>query len=207
MAHGGGEVGGADEHAVDAFHGGDRIQVGQAVEVLDLHQQAHLLVGVIQVAGDAVPARGAGQGAADATDAVGRVAHGAHQFGSLLGGFHHGHQQGLRADIQQLLDQHRVADGRTDDRLGRVGRDGLELGQQAAQVVGCVLAVQQQPVEAGVGRQLGAVGIGQAEPEADLRLAGMQAGLEVVDGELHGALLGWRRWKTATQFSTLRGWM
>ncbi|MDT4869498.1 hypothetical protein FQZ97_1045300 [compost metagenome] len=108
----------------------------------------------------------------------------------MLGGLHHGHQQGLGADIQQLLDQHRVADGRADDRLGRVGRDGLELGEQGAQVVGGVLAIQQQPVEAGVGRQLRAVGIGETQPEADLGVTGLQARLEVVDGQVHGGLLG-----------------
>ncbi|MNJ74898.1 hypothetical protein D3C77_719010 [compost metagenome] len=82
----------------------------------------------------------------------------------MLGGLHHGHQQGLGAYVQQLLDQHRVADRWADDRLRRVGRNGLQLGQQAVQVVGRVLAVQQQPVEASIGRQLGAVGIGQTQP-------------------------------------------
>ncbi|MCY1424366.1 hypothetical protein D9M71_401060 [compost metagenome] len=149
-----------------------------------------MLVSLVEVAGDAVPARGAGQGAADAADAEGRIANGAYQFGGLLGRFHHGHQQGLGTDVQQLLDQHRVANGWADDRLGRVRRDGLKLGQQGAQIVGRMLAVEQQPVEARIGRQLCAVGIGKTEPEANLRLAGVEAGLERVDGQVHGGLLG-----------------
>ncbi|MNC66876.1 hypothetical protein D3C75_1173250 [compost metagenome] len=56
MAHGGAQVGRADEHAIDPFDGNDLIQVGQPLPVLDLHQQAHLRVGLVEVAGNAVPA-------------------------------------------------------------------------------------------------------------------------------------------------------
>jgi hypothetical protein len=48
-----------------------------------------------------------------------------------------------------------------------------------------VLAVDQQPVEAGGGEQLRRVRIGEADPEADLRLAPLQRRLESIDGQLH----------------------
>ncbi|MCY1426731.1 hypothetical protein D9M71_425570 [compost metagenome] len=198
MAHGRRQVGRTDEHAVDAVNRGDGVEVFQALEAFHLDQQAHLLVGLGQVGGDVVPARRARQRGTDATDALGRIVHGAHQLLGLLGRLDHRHQQGLRADVEQLLDHHRVADRRPDHRLAGVGRDGLQLAEQAAQVVGRVLAVEQQPVETGVGGQLGAVRIGQADPQADL-LFGAQALLEGVDGHLHRLFLrrSGRRWSPA----------
>lgn len=65
----------------------------------------------------------------------------------------------------------------------------MQLAEHPAQVIGRVFAVDQQPVKPGIGRQLGAVGIGQAEPQADLRLAAAQALLEAVDGHIHGTVL------------------
>ena len=58
-----------------------------------------------------------------------------------------------------------VAEGHPCDGVGAgVGRDGLELAQDAAQAVGRVLPVDQQPVEAGTGADLGGVSVGQAHP-------------------------------------------
>ena len=56
-------------------------------------------------------------------------------------------------------------------REGGIGviHKNMTIAEQAAQVVGGVFAVDQQPVEAGVGGQFRAIGIGQAEPQADLR--------------------------------------
>ncbi len=189
LAHGRRQVRRADKHPVDPVHRENLIQVAQAFEVLDLHQQAHLLVRLIQVAGDAVPARRPGQGAAYATNPQWRIAHGAHQLACLLGAFHHGDQQGLGADVQQLLDQRGIANGRADNALGWVRGNGLQLRQQAAQIVGRVFAVQQQPVETGVGRQLGTVAVRQAQPQANLRFALLQALLEQVQWHVHGSLL------------------
>ena len=125
VAHGRAQICRADKHPVHAFDGGDGVQIGQALGILNLHQQAHLRIGLVEVISDAVPARGAGQGAADPANTLGRVVQGAHQFLGLGGVFDHGHQQRLRADIQQLLDQRRVADHRANQRLAGVGRDGL----------------------------------------------------------------------------------
>ncbi|MNP73263.1 hypothetical protein D3C76_1699570 [compost metagenome] len=96
---------------------------------------------------------------------------GAHQFAGLLGAFHHRHQQGLGADVEDLFDQRGIADHRADDRLRSVGRHRLQLTEQAAQVVGRVFTVDQQPVETGIGRQFCAIRVSQAKPQTNLCLA------------------------------------
>jgi hypothetical protein len=116
-----------------------------------------------------------------------RVAAGPHQVGRLLGRVHHGHQKGLRADVQVLLDQRGLAHRHPRDGVGaRVGGNRLQLRQDVGQAVGCMLAVDQQPVEAGARADFGAVGVGQAEPQADLGLALGEGVLEGVGGGLHG---------------------
>ena len=46
---------------IDALDGGNRIEVGQALQAFDLHQQAHLVIGGGDVVGHRREARGAGQ--------------------------------------------------------------------------------------------------------------------------------------------------
>jgi len=135
---------------------------------------------------DPVPARGAGHRGADATDAVRRVAHGAHQLFGVGGGFDHRHHQRLGAAVEQLLDAGDVVVDGAHHRPHRVRRQGLQLGDDGAQIVGTVLAVDQQPVETGGGDDFGGVGIGQAEKEADLGFAGSQRALEGIEGHIHG---------------------
>ncbi len=79
------------------------------------------------------------------------------QFPCLFRAFDHGHQQGLHADIEYLLDQCCIADDRANHRMAGVGRHGLELAEHTAQVVGRMFAIDQQPVETGVGGQFCAV--------------------------------------------------
>jgi hypothetical protein len=75
-----------------------------------------------------------------------------------------------------------VAHGHARDGVRRrVARNHLQLRQDARDVVGRVLAVDQQPVEACPGADLGAVGAGQAQPQADLRALVGQGLLERVD--------------------------
>ncbi|MNH17515.1 hypothetical protein D3C79_771920 [compost metagenome] len=143
MAHGRAEVSRTDEHAIDAFDGDDLIQPGQALKVLDLYQQAHLFIGLVEVAGYAVPARSAGQGAAHTTYAAGRVVDGADQLAGLFSTLDHGHQQSLGADVEELLDQCCIADHRPNDGLRGIGRHRLQLAKQAAQVIGCVFTIDQ----------------------------------------------------------------
>ena len=123
----------------------------QAFEVFDLYQQAHLLIGVVEVTGHGIPARCTSQGAADAANTLGRIMNGAHQVFGLLGRVDHGYQQRLGTEVKQLLDHYGIADRGANYRMRRVGRDRLQLPEQAGDVVGRVLGVEQQPVEACIG--------------------------------------------------------
>ena len=60
------------------------------------------------------------------------------------------------------------------------------LRQDERRVVRGVLAVDQQPVEAGSGHDFNAVGARERHPEADLRLAGADRVLEGVGRHVHG---------------------
>ena len=147
------------------------------------------MLGLFQVVLDTVPARGAGDGAAHTANAMWRIAGGGYRQRGFFGSLHHGQQQGLRTDIQNLLDAHRVVPYRPYYRVAGVGGDGLQLAQHVIQFIGRVFAVDQQPVETGAGQQLGAVGAGQAQPQADLYFAVFQRRLEAVGWVLHGVFL------------------
>lgn len=62
------------------------------------------------------------------------------RLAGLGGAFYHRHQQRLGTDIQQLLDQRRVADHRSNLRLAGVGCHDLQLREHALQVIGRVFA-------------------------------------------------------------------
>ena len=118
-----------------------------------------------------------------------RVAHGLHQLRGLLRGIDHGHQDVLRAQIQVLLDQRGVAHGHAAHRVaGGVSGQGLQLRLDAAQVIGRVLAVNDQPVKPCQRANFGAVGLGQAHPQADLRAFFFQRLFEQIHGGFHGSI-------------------
>src|SRR6218665_648486 len=194
MAHRGRQVRRADEHAIDSRRGGNGVEVAQGLHGFGLHQQAYLLVGLVHIVRIGLPARGARHGAAHAAHARRGVARGAHQGLRLLGRVHHRHQQRLHADVQVLLDQRLLADRHAGDRMGRRraggqgtggAGDSLQLVQYRAQVVGRRPAVDQQPVVACARKKLGAVSVGQSEPQADLCLALRDGLLEKVGGCVH----------------------
>ena len=155
-------------------------RLASAVGGLGLHQQAYLVVGGAEIVAPRAPARRACDRGADAADAFGRIARGGDQRARLLGRVDHRHQQVLHADVEQLLDERRLAGHRAHHRLRRVGGHRLQLRQRAAHVVGRVFAVDQQPLEARGGAHLGRVGLGQRKPQADLRPLGRQRLLEEV---------------------------
>ncbi|MNO05065.1 hypothetical protein D3C81_2263000 [compost metagenome] len=63
-----------------------------------------------------------------------------------------------------MLDKRGVSHNRANDRLRLVTGDSLQLDWQAFEIIRRMLAIDQQPVESGVGRKFGTVGIGQLEP-------------------------------------------
>ena len=127
-----------------------------------------------------------GHAAHAATAIVLRVAHGLHQLRGLLGGIDHGHQDVLRPQVEVLLDERRLAHGHAADRVaGGIRSQGLQLRLDAAQVVGRVFAVDDQPVKPGQSANFGGVGAGQAHPQANLRLLVLQGLLECIHGGAH----------------------
>ena len=105
--------------------------------------------------------------------------------GSFLRRLYVGDQQRLHADVEKAFDQHHVVPRRAHDGRGRVGRSRLQLGDHVLQIIGRVLGVEQQPVEAGAGDDLDAVVGRQAGPQPDLRLSRFHAALELVDWQFH----------------------
>ena len=71
---------------------------------------------------------------------------------------------------------------RAHDRARGIGGQHLQLLDDGGEVVGAVLAVDQQPVEAGGGHDFGGIAIGHAEEEPDLGLMGDQCALEWLSG-------------------------
>jgi hypothetical protein len=74
---------------------------------------------------------------------------------------------------------------RPDDSRHRIGCDSLQLRHDGRQIAGRMFGVDQQPVEAGAGKQFDAVGAGKRAPESDLLLAVHQGMLEVVSWMFH----------------------
>jgi len=98
----------------------------------------------------------------------------------LLGRFDHGNDECLRADIQVLLDQLRRGVHGTHDGMNRIRRHRLQLPQHAARIVGRMLGIDYQTIEADGGQQFGGVGVGQSHPQPDLRLSLAQRPLESI---------------------------
>ena len=118
IAHVGGEVCGPDEDAVNAIDREDFIEVVEGGAAFGLNQQADLIIGGGDIVGDFAKVRGAASAGAHASDAFGRVAHGAGHFGGMFGSIHHGHQNGLRASIQHLFDHPGLTKGDAHHGLG-----------------------------------------------------------------------------------------
>ena len=84
----------------------------------------------------------------------------------------------MRTDVQVLLDEiHPVGDG-PHDGLDRIGRHGLQLGQDAPRIVGRMFRIDDQPVKARGGKQFGHIRVRQRHPQSNLRRARAQRGFE-----------------------------
>ena len=93
------------------------------------------------------------------------VARRLHHGTGLFSAFHHRYQQTLHAQVQILFDQNRIAHRQTRQHLvTRNPGDRLGLHHDGGQGIGRMFAVNQQPVKAGPGAQLGAHGVSEAQP-------------------------------------------
>ncbi len=149
----------ADEDAVDAVDRGDLLEPVERLARLDLHEQAEFLGGPLGVARNPPEPRGSRQ-ARHAAHTLGRVARRCDGGPRLVRVLHVGDQQGLRAEIEEALDQDRVVAGGTHHRRHVVGRHRLKLRKHGEWVARRVLCVEQQPVVARARRRLGGVGTG-----------------------------------------------
>jgi ABC-type microcin C transport system duplicated ATPase subunit YejF len=115
-----------------------------------------------------------------------RIAHGLHTLRRLLGCIDHGDEQSLSTQIQILFDQGGIA--HRHPRYGVVdgiGRNGLKLLLNALQIVGRMLAINQQPIKARHGAHLSAVTAGQAQPQANLGTVFSNGLFKTVDRSFH----------------------
>jgi hypothetical protein len=65
----------------------------------------------------------------------------------------------------------------------------LELRQDALQIVGRVLCVNQEPIKPRTSTDLCRDGVGQSHPKSNLNLLFFKGDFEAVDGRLHGLKL------------------
>ena len=90
----------------------------------------------------------------------------------LLGALDERHQEVVEAGVEQALDLDRVVPRRPHDRRADAVLQRHQLRDEGRHVVRRVLAVEQQPVEAGDAEHLGRDRVGERAPAADQRLAG-----------------------------------
>ena len=166
----GGEIRRTDKHPVNAVHLKNRVQILQRGSALDLYQQTEFVIRLRHIILYPSPARRSRHASANTAATDGRITGRRDHFPRLLGGIDHRHQQGSGANIQHLFYQAAVALDRTNDRLAGVGGNRLQLMIKVLNGVRGMLAVDQQPVVSRGRGDLGHVGGGGAQPQADLRL-------------------------------------
>ncbi len=108
---------------------------------------------------------------ADPADTLGRVPRGGDHRAGLVAGFDEGHEEVVEADVEEALDHHRLGPLGPHDGRARAVLQGHELGDERLQVVGSVLAVDEQPVETRVAQDFRRDAAGQRRPAADELLA------------------------------------
>ncbi len=155
---------------------------------LDLDQQADLGIRLLEIVGHPAVAARARRGG-NAAHPAWRISHGCNRVLRFLHVLDVGHEEGRRTDVEAALDQHGVVPGRPHDRGRGAALHRLQLRQQVGDVIRRVLAVEEQPVEAGVAHDVCRDIAAQAAPQADLQLAGGDRMLEGVAGEIHDAHL------------------
>ena len=184
IAKRGGKIARADEHAIDALNARNAFEVLEPA--LRLHLQQKTDLGVAASAYPLIrPKREARVCAANAAEALRRVANGHDRATGFLLRFHIGDQQRLGADVEQALDDHRVVPGRADHGMRRSAAGRQKLGMHHRQFVRRVLGVEQNPVESGIREDFDREMARQAVPQPDLQPAGLQRLLEGVMKPVH----------------------
>ena len=184
------QVGRADEQDVDAVDRGDLLGVLDRAPRFDLDDPEQppvdrLDVGVAELAETCAAGR-QGQPA----HAVGRVAHERDRLARLLGQVHPRDHDPVRTEVERAPDPQPLARGRADDRRGARAAHRVEVGQQLRFGRAAVLEVDDQPVEAGAGQDLGGDRRADHGERAVDGLAGLQPDVEIDDAG-DGRRAGW----------------
>ena len=150
-----------------------------------------------EAVGNGVVARGPRQRHTDPAHTFGRIADQAHRGARLFSGFDHRHKQGLRPDVEHLLDTGVGVVARPYDRMGPALRPrAIAPTRHAAR---SARARRRSPASQSRCRgKPGHPGVAQPDPEADLRLSGFQARFaDVRRGAGMGTLLSRKRCRRA----------
>ena len=115
-----------------------------------------------------------------------RIARGGDGLARFLGVLHKGNKERTRAHVERALDDDHVIPRHAEDRLGSAAAHGLQLRQQRGDVVRCVFAVDDNPIEARAGDDLCRDRIDEPAPEADLPLLFCECLLECVARQVSG---------------------
>ena len=115
----------------------------------------------------------------DAAHAGRRIAHPGHAVARLGGGADLRQHHPVRAEVQRAVDAQALHGRHADEGRGRRRLDGEQLGVEVGDRAHAVLEVEDRPVVAGPGDQLGGGGRPEAHEHADGRLAREDAAPEV----------------------------
>ena len=139
------EIHGADEQAVDAIGGRDRLDVAQSFLGLDHHHAGHLFVRGLQV-GEALMHCRANRAAGPRARRW--IAAGGNSLARILDGVHEWHDHALRPDVECLADLVGLVRCDPHQRRDACLRDGGQQVRQVRIVHQAVLQVEAHPVEA-----------------------------------------------------------
>ncbi len=178
------QVTGADEHAVHPFDPRDRLEVAQSDARLDLDEHTDLLLAAGVVIPHPPESRRA-CGRRETPDAARRIPRGGDGLPRLGLVLYVGHEESLHAGVEEPLDAHRIVPRRADDGMRRAAGGGLQLAQHHRELIWRMLAIEEQPVEAGPCQHLDGDVARETGPEPDLELPGLDRAFEVIEWQIH----------------------
>ena len=158
-------------------HATDGVEIVERLARLDLQYQADLVVRtghVVLVAGVVAGSRAARH----ATQSLRGETRPRYRFARLGDAADVRDHDVRRACVEHALDPRHVVDRNAHDGRGGRTANGEQLLSDDLQIVRRVLHVEQQPIEARVGDDLGNDVVGKVDPQADLAAAGRERFLE-----------------------------
>ncbi len=166
MSEPGGKIRRSDEEPVHTGHGGNLVHRADCRGAFDLHDDRDVVVGAVQVTlHRTVVARAMHH--RHAARAFRRIARRGYRAARFVGRLHEGKEEVVEADVEQPLHDHAVVPVRAHHGGRRAVFERHQLRDERERVVGCVFAVEQDPVEAGQPQHLGRDRAAQLAPAPD----------------------------------------